>query len=102
MISVNLQPKSRTWIRILLGKYYYRSRRILLWTFGRIKFAKNMEQVPYPYTYISHSTPLLRQLKDVDMVLQYNKVTNLELATHKLNNIIINPGETFSYWKLIG
>jgi vancomycin resistance protein VanW len=36
------------------------------------------------------------------MYLQYNKVTNLKIAVSKMNGIIMNPGETFSYWKLIG
>jgi len=36
------------------------------------------------------------------MWYQYNKITNLEVATKKLNGIVIQPGETFSYWRLIG
>lgn len=36
------------------------------------------------------------------MWLQHNKIKNLEIATARLNGIVINPGETFSYWKLIG
>lgn len=102
MVSIDLSPKSRTRIRILLGKFYYRFRRRLLWIFGGLRFAASKSTVPYQYTYISHSTPLLRRLKDVDMVLQYNKIRNLEIAAEKINNVIIKPGETFSYWKLIG
>jgi vancomycin resistance protein VanW len=45
---------------------------------------------------------ILRPLKDVDMYLQENKRTNLELAIEHLNRIIIRPGETFSIWKLVG
>lgn len=102
MNSSNLTPKPRTRIRLLLGKSYYTFRRRLLWTFGGIKFCVVKESNPYKYIYISHSTPLLRHLKDVEMVLQYNKIANLEIAVKKINNIIIQPGETFSYWKLIG
>jgi len=36
------------------------------------------------------------------MHLQENKVVNLKIAVARLQNIIIRPGETFSYWKLIG
>lgn len=36
------------------------------------------------------------------MKYQYNKIINLKLAVNKLDGIIIKPGETFSYWKLIG
>ena len=31
-----------------------------------------------------------------------NKIHNLSLALIKLNNIIIQPGEIFSFWKLVG
>ena len=36
------------------------------------------------------------------MALQENKVKNLKLAVEKLNGTILHPGETFSYWRLIG
>lgn len=49
-----------------------------------------------------HQTPLLRQLKDVDMWLQHNKIKNLDIAIKRLNGIVLNPGETFSYWRLLG
>jgi len=34
--------------------------------------------------------------------MQHNKVTNLRLAVQRLDGIVVQPGETFSYWKLIG
>jgi len=71
-----------------------------------IKFAKqdgkNIESSELRYEYFAHQTPLLRKLKDVDMYLQQNKIVNLKIAVSKLNGVIIKPGETFSYWKLIG
>jgi vancomycin resistance protein VanW len=36
------------------------------------------------------------------MWLQDNKVENLKLALKEINGVIIRPGETFSYWKMIG
>lgn len=102
MECVNLTPKKRTKIRLLVGKFYYRLRRRMYWIFGNVKFAIKKDSIPYLHTYISHGTPLLRQLKDVDMYLQYNKIINVKLAAKKLNDIILKPQETFSYWKLIG
>lgn len=99
---LNLEPKKRSKIRVFIGKKYYSLRRRLYWMFGKINFAKEKDSKPYTHEYFSHRTPLLRQLKDVDMYLQYNKITNLKLAVPKINDIIIKPGETFSYWKLIG
>lgn len=97
-----LQPQNRSRLRLLCGKIYYRSKRYLLWLFGNIRFAKAIEDTDFEYVYFRHSTPLIRNLKDVDMYLQYNKIHNLKIATAKINNIVIWPGETFSYWRLIG
>lgn len=36
------------------------------------------------------------------MALQRNKITNLRLAAVRLDGVVLHPGETFSYWKLIG
>jgi vancomycin resistance protein VanW len=36
------------------------------------------------------------------MWLQENKVTNLRLASGRINGILIKPGETFSFWRLVG
>ena len=36
------------------------------------------------------------------MNLQQNKVVNLKLAVARLDGLLLRPGETFSYWKLIG
>ena len=102
MEGVSLQPKKRTKIRIFLGKCFYTWKRRMFWMFGHIKFATTTDTIPYGYTYFSHSTPLLRQLKDVDMQLQHNKIMNLQIAIKEVNDIIIKPGETFSFWKLIG
>jgi len=38
----------------------------------------------------------------VDLGLQENKATNLAIAAPKVNGILIRPGETFSFWKLVG
>ena len=70
--------------------------------FGNEKFAKEKSENLLPNIVKSHSSVLLRKLEGVDMLLQENKVTNIRLAAEKINGIIINPGETFSFWKTIG
>jgi vancomycin resistance protein VanW len=45
---------------------------------------------------------MLRPLKDVEMYLQHNKVTNLRLAIASIDGVVIRPGETFSIWRLVG
>ncbi len=69
---------------------------------SRAKIAKTHSNEELPNIVKSHSSILLRKLYGVDMKLQENKVTNIELACKKVNGIIIHPGETFSYWKTIG
>lgn len=98
----HLKPKYRSGLRAYLGKKYYTYRRYLQWYFGTEKYSTEKN-----YTYLSHQisthkTPLYRRLKNVDMWLQDNKVENLKIALKEINGITIKPGETLSYWKLIG
>lgn len=98
----SLKPIKRSKIRLIAGKIYYSLARYILWFSGKFKFADNRSEKNLECVYFSHKTPLLRELKDVDMQYQYNKIINLKLAVNKLDGIVIRPGETFSYWKLIG
>ncbi|QOR64736.1 VanW family protein [Cytobacillus suaedae] len=98
----SLQPITRSKLRIYLGKKYYRMKRYAEWYAGDKKYALKKETSQLPNVIFSHKTLLLRQLKDVDMWLQYNKIKNLAIAIKQLNTIVIKPGETFSYWRLIG
>ena len=71
------------------------------------KFSKNKvfdeySKLKYKNSVFKHKSMILRPLKDVDMYLQENKRENLRIAIEHLNQIEINPGETFSIWKLIG
>lgn len=97
-----MKPKKRSRIRLTAGKLYYTFNRYLYWHFGGVRFALNKSSSFYPHIIFSHRTPLIRKLKNVDMWMQYNKITNLSIAIEKLNGIIIRPGEIFSYWRLIG
>ena len=96
-------PIRRSWLRLHLGKLYYATKRYLFWCSSSIQWARTREtgkQLPYIQT--THATPLLRHLKGDEMVWQKNKVINLKLAVERLNGLVLYPGETFSYWKLIG
>lgn len=95
-------PKRRSPLRARLGSAWYGGLRRLLWLKQAPSFAKERRQERLPYVQFSHATPLFRQLKDVDMALQHSKVNNLKLAARALDGVVIRPGETFSYWYLIG
>ena len=96
------KPVKRSALRNRLGLTYYSFLRHMLWLTMNRQFAKDRQLKELPFIYFTHKTPLLRKLKDVDMWMQYNKITNLKLAVGKVNRIILRPGEVFSYWKLIG
>lgn len=66
------------------------------------KFAKKIQKENLPYIWKGDAKVLLRELHGVDMQLQKNKVKNLELASKKIDGLIIKPGEEFSFWKLVG
>lgn len=96
------QPKQRNRLRLLLGRQYYIYKRRWEWQFSGTKFAVPNGADPLPVTVFAHQSFLLRQLKDVEMWLQHNKVTNLRLAIDCINRIIIHPKEVFSFWYLVG
>lgn len=102
MNYIHKKPVTRSKLRLFLGKKYYVYKRYLQWYLGNKKFASTINKDFKPNLIFTHSTPLLRRLKDVEMYLQYNKITNLKIAVEKLNGIVLKPGETFSYWRLIG
>ena len=95
-------PIRRSWLRLRLGKAYYTGRRYLLWCSPRFHWAKRRQAERLPHVQASHTTPLLRKLRGEEMELQRNKVLNLCLAVDRLDGLVLAPGETFSYWKLIG
>lgn len=70
--------------------------------FSSEKIAKEKSAQFLPDIVKSHSSILIRHLEGVDMRLQENKVTNIRLASEKINGIIIKPGETFSFWHTVG
>lgn len=99
----NVQPKPsmRTRYCARLGMFAYGFMRRVSWAAQHNHFAKKSAP-PLSHSQFSHRTPLLRQLKEVDMKYQYNKIANLRIAAKKLDGLIVHPGEIFSYWYLIG
>ncbi len=41
-------------------------------------------------------------MKEYLKYYQINKVKNLQIALEKINGIVIQPGEIFSFWELVG
>ncbi|QJD82657.1 VanW family protein [Cohnella herbarum] len=97
-----LRPIPRSPIRLRVGKWAYTSRRYLEWVFGNVTFAREKSVDELPYAVMRHRTPLVRKLANTEMWLQRNKIVNLQVAVPRLDGILLRPGETFSYWRLLG
>ena len=85
-ISIFKEAKKKDWIDFKNGK----------------KFAKTINKQNFKYIWKGDTKVLLRKLHGVDMQLQKNKVKNLQIASKKIDGIIVNPGEEFSFWNLVG
>lgn len=77
-------------------------RRYGAWYASRTRFALHRSPERLLCPAFHHSSTLLRRLEGVDMRLQHNKVENLRLAVARLDGLVVQPGEVFSYWRLIG
>jgi vancomycin resistance protein VanW len=79
-----------------------RCHRILRDAFRRTRFAHLRAPEQLPVELMRHQSILRRQLGNTDPQLQENKIVNLRLATAPMNGVLIRPGETFSFWRLVG
>lgn len=91
---------SPTCYRISLRKEYFL--RDMHDRFSGEKFAQEINTLPFSVIVKSHTSSILRRLEGVDMELQRNKAINLRLACAKINGVVIQPGETFSFWRMVG
>lgn len=63
---------------------------------GKINFANaNIEKIAF-----SHLISTIQEIKQGSFY--DNKVHNLKIASGKVETVIINPGEIFSFWKVVG
>ncbi|KAA1419627.1 vancomycin resistance protein [Nocardioides humilatus] len=80
----------------------HRARRRWHWLTGEEQWTSTREVEPLPTRVKKHKSLLLRQLGESEMWLQHNKVTNLRLASSQVDGVLIRPGETFSFNKVVG
>ena len=96
------KPQYRSPLRMALGKAWFIARRRVQWHLPGRHYATVLSAAPLLHEHASHRTPLLRQLRGVDMWLQHNKVDSLRVAASCINGLLLKPGETFSFWRLVG
>ncbi len=84
----------------------HRARRRTRWVrdawSGRVVWAGRRDAADLPVRVKQHGSLLLRELDPDRMHLQHNKVTNLRLAAGRLDGIVIGPGETYSFNRVVG
>jgi vancomycin resistance protein VanW len=97
-----IKPLIKNTLRRTIGKEFYCCKRKIRWLTFSGTWAKTISSDCNGFEIFQHQSMILRKLKDVDMYLQENKRVNLKLASSKIDGILIKPGETFSFWKLVG
>jgi vancomycin resistance protein VanW len=84
----------------------HRARRRTQWVrdgwAGRVVWAARHDDADLPVRLKQHGSLLLRELDADQMHLQHNKVTNLRLAAARMDGLVIAPGETFSFNRVVG
>ncbi|MGF2414240.1 MAG: VanW family protein, partial [Ferruginibacter sp.] len=79
-----------------------RLKRKIQWYTDDKKYTSSKSSQHLKYRIKKHQSVLLKKLGSNNEQLQLNKVTNLKIAAAKINGILIKPGETFSFCKLVG
>ncbi|MGE9311826.1 VanW family protein [Niabella sp. CJ426] len=85
-----------------LAVWVRRLRRYSQWYFDTTTYTRKHSTEKLPFRIKKHQSVLLKKLGDSDRQLQVNKVTNLKIAAKQIDGILIRPGETFSFCKLVG
>lgn len=70
--------------------------------FSKLDFATQQQEEKLPALVAQFQSHLIKRAPGVELELQENKAVNIRLACSKLNGLIIRPGQTFSFWKLVG
>lgn len=81
----------------------HQARRLAAWLTSGTSWATRAPGTPtLPVRIKKHGSLLLRELSRDEMALQHNKVVNLRLASARTDGVVIRPGETFSFNKVVG
>ncbi len=70
--------------------------------FGGEKYASVHSAQRFPVTVFSTGGNMIKRGPGIDPQLQQNKADNIRLACSKIDGLIVNPGETFSFWQTVG
>lgn len=89
------------WLRPVAVAAHRVRRRVAWWRSGAAWAVERRTRSLAVLT-MRHGSPLLRELVGVDPALQHGKVANLRLAAARVDGLLIGPGETFSFNRVVG
>lgn len=102
LVSREQRLSERYPILFPLAVWVNRVRRRVQWMRSSTTWAAERSDADLALRIKAHNSLLLRELGESEMYLQHNKVTNLVLAAHKVDGLLLRPGETFSFNKIVG
>lgn len=102
-----MAQKRRLFCEISPTTYYIslQKERLKRWVQNRlsnIRFADVRQADHLPVTVASHEGDMIKRGPGIDPQLQSNKADNIRLACSRIDGVVIRPGETFSFWHLVG
>lgn len=65
------------------------------------KYSKTMQEKEFPYAMQTFKDRMINTQTGFPIEYQYNKVFNLKLAGSKIDNLLIKPQETFSFYMAV-
>lgn len=80
----------------------HRTRRRIAWATSGIDWASRRVAEDLPVRVKQHKSLLLRTLGKSEMWMQHNKVTNLRIAAERIDGLVLEPGQEFSFCRTVG
>lgn len=65
-------------------------------------YATTRQEAPMPALIHAYSCNMIKRGPGIDLNLQVNKAENIRLACKRMNQLVIRPGESFSFWHYVG
>lgn len=69
---------------------------------GKERYASRREKERLPAVVFSTGGNMIKRGPGIDERLQQNKADNIRLACSKIDGLVMEPGETFSFWRQVG
>jgi vancomycin resistance protein VanW len=71
---------------------------------SRERFAgvRSADRTSFAHPVFSHKARLVRDYPEPWYSLQQNKIANLQIAARAIDGVTVSPGESFSFWRLVG